>query len=267
MEKKFEKNTFAKRLKSMLNVDFRRMFTMRFFYIMAGISLVVPILILVMTTMMDGSITVDPNTGKETVMEGFKYVWQAIGSLSSSGGAMQMDLTGMCNINLIYFAVAVLVCLFVADDFRSGYTKNLFAVRSDKTDYVISKILVGFVGGALMLIAFFVGAMVGGAIAGLPFTMEGVNAGSIIMCLLSKVFLMLVFVSIFVVMSIVSKQRSWLSMILSFGVGMLMFMMIPIITPLDATFINVILCLAGGAVFAVSLGAISRIILKKKDIL
>ena len=49
MEKQFEKNTFAKRLKSMLRVDTRRMFTSPLVYIMAAISLVVPVLILVMT--------------------------------------------------------------------------------------------------------------------------------------------------------------------------------------------------------------------------
>ncbi len=216
---------------------------------------------------MDGTVSVNPQTGEETVMEGFKNVWQAIGSLSSSGGAMQMDLTGMCNINLIYFIAGVLVCIFVADDFRSGYTKNLFAVRADKTDYVISKTLIGFVGSVLMLIAFFAGTMIGGAIAGLPFTMEGVNSGGIVMCMLSKMFLMLVFVAIYVVMSIVAKQRSWLSILLSLGVGMLLFMMIPMLTPLDATFVNVIMCLIGGALFAVGLGAVGRVVLKKRDIL
>jgi hypothetical protein len=33
----FEKNTFKKRLKSMLGVDFRRMFTSPLFYIMVGV--------------------------------------------------------------------------------------------------------------------------------------------------------------------------------------------------------------------------------------
>lgn len=47
------------------------------------------------------------------------------------------------NINMLYFFVAVFVCLFVSDDFRSGYAKNLFTVRSKKSDYVISKTLVG----------------------------------------------------------------------------------------------------------------------------
>ena len=62
-----------------------------------------------------------------------------------------MSLTAMCNINMLYFLIVVLVCIFVADDFRSGYAKNLFTVRAKKTDYVISKTVVGFVGAAAML--------------------------------------------------------------------------------------------------------------------
>ena len=55
MEPKFEKNSFGKSLKSMITVDLRRMFTQRLLYIMIGICLAVPILILIMTTMMEGS--------------------------------------------------------------------------------------------------------------------------------------------------------------------------------------------------------------------
>ena len=75
----------AQSLKSMLAVDFRRMFTMPMLYILVGACLAMPILILVMTTMMDGGITVDPQTGVETVIEGFDNVWQIIGSASGSG--------------------------------------------------------------------------------------------------------------------------------------------------------------------------------------
>ena len=39
--------------------------------------------------------------------------------------------------------------------------------------------------------------MLGGAIAGLSFDLHGLNAGNIVMCMLAKIFLMLVFVSIF----------------------------------------------------------------------
>ncbi len=264
MQMQFERNGFEKRLKSMLKVDFRRMFTMPLVYIMVGVCFVIPILILVMTTMMDGTVSVNPQTGVETVIEGFDNVWQTIGSVS--GAPMSMDLTGMCNINMLYFFIAVLVGIFVAEDFRSGYSKNLFTVRAKKTDYVISKTLVGFVGGALMLLAFFIGAMLGGAIAGVSFELGEVSVAQIAACMLSKLCLVAVFVPIYLAVSVAAKQKAWLSIVGSLGVGMLLFTMIPMITPLDSGIMNVVLCLAGGAVFSVGLGAVSDLILRKTSL-
>lgn len=259
----FERNTFGKRLRSMLNVDFRRMFATRLFYMMTGISFVIPILILVMTTMMGGT-TSDPVTGETVIVETFTNTWQAIGSFS--GSAVTMDLTGMCNINMIYFLAAVFVCIFVSGDFRCGYSKNLFAVRAKKNDYVISKTLVCFIGGVWMLIAFFVGAMLGGAIAGLSFDMGTAGIGGIVMCMLSKILLMAVFVPIYLVMSVAAKQKTWLSMCASFAGGMLLFMMIPMMTPLNATVVNVLLCFMGGVLFSAGLGVVSDLILKKTNL-
>ena len=251
-------------MKTMLKVDFRRMFTMRLVYIMIGVCFVMPVLILVMTTMAGDSVSANASTGAETVMEGFTSIWQAIGSVS--GSAMSMDMTSMININMLYFLAAVLVCVFVADDFRSGYAKNLFTVRSKKAEYVISKTLVGFIGGALMLIAFFVGAILGGAIAGLPFALGTLTVGNIVMCMLAKVFLMLIFAALFVMMSIIGKQKLWLSVLGSLVVSMFLFAMIPMLTPLDSNFMNVVMCLFGGAVFSAGLGSISNIVLRKTSL-
>lgn len=266
-EIKFEIQTFTKRLKSMLKVDFRRMFTIRLFYIMLGISFIIPILILVMTTMMDGTTTVNPQTGVETTIEGFKNVWQIIGSVSNENSQMTMDLTTMCNINMMYFVLAVLVCIFVSDDFRSGYSKNLFTIRSSKKDYVISKSLVCFVSGAFMIVSFFIGSMLGGAISGLPFDMGSAGTNGIFMCMISKILLVAVFVPIFLVMSVIGKQKLWLSLICSLGASMLLFTMVPMITPLDSSIINVILCLAGGVMFSIGIGAISNSILRKSSLI
>lgn len=265
MNTTFEKSSFKKRLTSMLAVDFRRMFTTPLYYIMVGVSLVIPVLILVMTTMMGGS--GDPQTSAGTAMEGFKNVWQIIGTASGESSAMSMDLTSMCNINMMFFLIAIFVCIFVADDFRSGYSKNLFTVRAKKTDYVISKTIVGFVAGVSMLIAFFLGAMIGGAIAGLPFAVEGVNAYNIIMSIFSKLFLVSIFVAVYLLASVVAKQRLWLSLLLSFGIGMLFFTMIPMITPLNSTIINFVLCLVGGAGFSIGIGVGSYYILKKTSLI
>lgn len=252
---------FSKRLSSMLAVDLRRILVSRLTYIMLGIALVCPILILVMTTMMDGTTTVNPETNQVTTIEAFKSVWQAISS--PSGAPMSMDLTGMCNINLMYFAAGIWVCLFVSEDFRSGYSKNLFTVRAKKSDYVASKTIVGFILGGLMLLCWLIGSVIGGAVSSLPFDTMGAGSLGVAFCLLSKLALMAVFVPIFLAISVAAKHRAWLSICLSLGGGMLLFMMIPMLTPLDASPMHVLLCLAGGAMFSLGLGAVSNLVLKK----
>lgn len=267
MEAVFEKTIFKKRLKSMLKVDFKRMFTMPLVYLMAGVSLALPILILVMTTTMGGTVA-DPTTGVETVAETFTNVWQAIGSTGSAENtAMSMDLTAMCNINMLYFLVAVFACIFVSDDFKSGYVKNMFTVRSDKADYVISKILATFVGAAIMFVMYFVGAIIGGKIAGLSFEMDGFGLGNLVACMLSKIFVVAIFVAIALLLGVAAKQRLWLSVLGSFAGGMLLFAMIPMITPLNSGAVNVVMCFVGGALFCTGLGAVSNIVLNKTSII
>mgnify|MGYP003296242562 FL=1 len=262
----FEKFGFSKRMKSMLKVDFKRMFKSRVFYILIACALVMPILMTVMMAMMDGSVSVDPQTGVETVMKGPENTWQNIGTLPGGEAMGGNEIFMMCNINMVFMIVAVFVCLFISDDFRSGYAKNLFTVRAKKGDYIISKTLAGFVCGALMLIAYFIGSVLGGAMAGLSFELHGLNAGNIVMCMLAKIFLMLVFVSIFTLISVAAKQKAWLSICGSLGGGMLLFMMVSMITPLGSTIINVALCAAGGSLFAFGLGAISKVVLKKTSL-
>ena len=107
MEKtvKFEPVTFGKRMKSMLKVDFRRMFKSRLFYILLATALLVPVVMTVMLTMMDGQESVNQQTGEVTVMEGPDSVWQSIGTLpttdnNTEGGEAatmgDMDVMAMC---------------------------------------------------------------------------------------------------------------------------------------------------------------------------
>ncbi|MBQ7293182.1 MAG: ABC transporter permease [Clostridia bacterium] len=263
----FEKLGFGIRLKSMLKVDFRRMFKSRVFYILIAAALLMPILMTVMMTMMDGTVSVDPQTGKESIMQGPENTWQNIGTLPGGETMGGMDVFAMCNINMMFMAVAVFVCLFISDDFRSGYAKNLFTVRAKKSEYVVSKTLAGIVTGAFMLTAYFAGSVLGGAISGLSFEIGGgFGIVNVIMCLLAKIFLMPVFVSIFTLISVAAKQKAWLALCGSFGGGMLLFMTVGLITPLTSTVINVLLCAAGGALFAFGLGAASNTVLKKTSL-
>ena len=277
---KFEKSRFASRMKSMLKVDFLRMFKSRTFYIILATALLVPVVMTVMLVMMDGQESTNPQTGEITIMEGPEYVWESFGTVPSTdpapeqseGDAMaamggEMDVLAMCNINLVFMGVSVFICLFIADDFRSGYAKNLFTVRAKKGDYIISKTLAGFVCGALMLILYTVGALVSGLAMGLKFDLVGgLTVGNLVFCILAKIMLMLVFVAIFTALAVLCKQRSWLSICLSVGGGMILFMMIPMITPLTATVMHVGICLVAGVLAAVVLGLVGKVILQKTSL-
>ena len=262
----FPSRSFADRLGSMLRVDARRMFGTPLFWVCLGIAFAVPILVLVMTTMVggEGDGLMFTNTWQIIATEGAGMM-EAMGAAMGSGDAAAgagMDMTAMMNINLMYFMIGVFVCLFTAEDFRSGYAKNLFTVRARKTDYVASKTIIGTVAGALFLIAFFIGGVFGGSVAGLSFDLGTAGVGGLTMCMLAKIFLTAVFVAIFLLMSVFAKQRSWLSICLSLFGGMLLFMMIPMMTPLDSGVMNVGLCLAGGTIFAAGIGAVSNTVLK-----
>lgn len=116
-----------------------------------------------------------------------------------------------------------------------------------------------------MILAYFVGMLIGGAIAGLSFETVGFNIANVVACLLAKLSLVAVFVPIFLAAAVFAKQKTWLSIIISLGAGMLLFMMIPTMTPLTATF-HFLFCLAGGAMFCFGLGMVSRLILNKLSI-
>ena len=92
------------------------------------------------------------------------------------------------------------------------------------------------------------------------------DAQNLLICVLSKMLLVSVFVPIYLVMSVVAKQKLWLSLVLSMMVGMFLFMMIPMLTPLNATVINLLLCAVAGTALGFGLGAVGNLVLKKTSL-
>ena len=86
-----------------------------------------PILMTVMMAMMDGTVSVDRVTGERTVMVGPENAWQNIGTLPGGAAMGGMDVFAMCNINMAFMGVAVFVCIFIAEDFRSVIAKDSLA--------------------------------------------------------------------------------------------------------------------------------------------
>ena len=261
--KSFPARGFSQRFGSMFAVDAGRMFGTPLFWVCLGIAFAVPILVLVMTTMFggDGGMAFT-NTWQIIASDGAGMADAMGAAMGGAAAGADMDMTMMMNSGLVYFLLAVFLCLFTAEDFRSGYAKNLFTVRARKTDYVASKTVIGFLAGTLFLLAFFLGGVFGGAVAGLSFDLGTAGVFGLTCCMLAKTFLSLVFTALALLMCTIGKGRSWLSILLSLFAGMLLFMMVPMMTPLASGILHVGMCLAGGTLFALGIGAGSNLILK-----
>lgn len=252
-----ESMTLAFRVSSLVKLDFYRLFHTPLLYIMLAVSALIPALIMSMSGM-DG-------TGKAAQATTVIYTnaWQLIESTGGSAvGANPFDFGGYANINMVYIFAGLLMAIFVAHDYSSGFVKNIFTVHAKKVDYVISKSIIGIFSGAGMIIAYCIGTVAAGILMGKSFD---VNVAGLIMCLVSKVFLMGLFCSLFLSVSVFFRSNLWLTIIFTFLIGMLFYPVASIAT-LGANLFIVFASLIGSIAGAVLIGSVSRFILGHRDL-
>lgn len=244
----------AKRLLPMLKLDFFRLFHTPAFYIMVAVAAMIPALVL---TMVGANETGDVQT--------FTNVWQVFEGLSGNTAGL-MDFANMTNVNMVYIFAALLLSIFVSHDYSSGFVKNIFTVHAKKSDYVVSKSVVGIFGGACMILSYFIVTIIVGALTGKSFDLGAAGVGGLILCLLSKITLMGLFVPLYLTMAVLFKQKLWLTIVGTFAVGILFYPVASLAVPLDATLLTLVACIVASAAAFVGIGAVSGMILNKRDL-
>jgi len=260
--------SFASRMGSMLKLDFYRLFHTPAFYIMLFVAAMIPALLLT-TTGIDPS-TTGTAAGNVTnavpaaapAME-ITNTWQLIESTGGSAIAENpLDFGGFANINMVFIFAGLLMAIFVAHDYSSGFAKNIFTVHSKKMDYVVSKSSIGVFSGVCMIITYVIGAVASGLITGKAFD---VNMSGLVMCLISKMLLMGVFCSLFLGIAVFFRNKLWMTIIFTFLFGMILYPAGSIAT-LGSTVVTILISLVAGAIGALAFGAVSTLILKRRDL-
>jgi hypothetical protein len=129
-------------------------------------------------------------------------------------------------------------------------------------DYVISKSAAGIFGGAGMIITYVIGTVLAGLFTGKSFD---VNVSGLIMCLMSKMFLMGIFCALFLAVSVFFKSKFWLTIIFTFLGGMILYPAASVAN-LNSNGMTLLLTLIAGVIGAVAIGAASTLILNKRDL-
>ena len=132
--------TLGSRMRSMLKLDFYRLFHTPVFYIMLFIAAMIPALLLT-TAGMDPAVTgTTPGVSTHAAPASapsieITNVWQLVESTGGSAIAENpLDFGGFANINMVFIFAGLLMAIFVAHDYSSGFAKNIFTVHSKKMD-------------------------------------------------------------------------------------------------------------------------------------
>ena len=261
----FESPSFSRRLKSMLKLDFYRLFHTPNFYLFLLIAALIPAMIIgtsVMETPEASTVSTVQTSSTAQSIE-ITNAWQLVESTGgSSSAANPLDFGGYANINMLFIFAGLLMAIFVAHDYSSGFVKNIFTVHAKKLDYVISKSAVGVFSGAGMIITYVLGTVVAGLFTGKAFD---VNVSGLILCLMSKLFLMGIFCSLFLGIAVFFRSKLWLTIVFTFLFGMMLYPAASVAT-LGSTVFTMLLTLIAGITGAVAFGAVSNIFLKKRDL-
>ena len=232
-ELKFESPSFGKRIKSMLSVDFYRLFHTPLFYIFIAIAAIIPAMI-IGTTGMEGSQTgaLFTNTWQAIAVEKPLYVVENIGQYA--------------NMNMVFIFGGIMVSIFIGHDYKSGYVKQLFTTHAKKQDYMISKSLTCAFSMACMCGTYLLGTMLSGLLVGLSFS---VNFGSLVCALLGKVIMSLGWASLYVFLNIIFRKYFAASIASSFFLGTgILIIGAAAIFPGNASILNIFLY--GSSVYA-----------------
>ena len=205
-ELKFESPSFVRRIKSMLGVDFYRLFHTPMFYIFLAIAAIIPAMVSAMTMM--------PDQNGNTMEPLYSNVWQI---MAASGPLYVIrTISDYANMNMVFIFGGIMVSIFIGHDYKSGYVKQLFTTHAKKQDYMISKTLVCAFAMACMCITYLIGGVAGGMFAGYDWN---VNIGSLVIAILGKIVMSLGWASLFTFLNIIFRRYFGISVASSFFFG------------------------------------------------
>lgn len=265
---KFENPTFLQRIKSMLSVDFYRLFHTPLFFIFLAIAPIIPAMI-IGTTGMEG--------GQTAAL--FTNVWQAI-AVEKPLYVVQ-NIGQYANMNMVFIFGGIMVSIFIGHDYKSGYVKQLFTTHAKKQDYMISKTLTCAFAMACMCVTYLVGTVLAGLLVGLSFS---VNFGSLVCALLGKIIMSLGWASLYTFLNIIFRKHFWISIVSSFffGTGILIIGAAAVLgnsailniflygssvyACLSSNFLTIIVCLICSVAWAFIYNLLGTYILNKSDV-
>ncbi len=269
---KFASPSFAQRLKSMLGVDFYRLFHTPMYYIFLAIAAIIPAMILGTTGM------ADPQTGVAADPL-YTNAWEIIAAKSPL--YVFSDIAEYANMNMVFIFGGIMVSIFIGHDYKSGYVKQLFTTHAKKQDYMMSKTITCAFAMACMCVTYLIGSVLAGLLTGVPFTG---SFGGVLCAILGKIVMSLGWASLYTFLNVIFRRYFGISIASSFffGTGILIIGAAAILgnssvlniflygssvyACLSSNFLTVLVCLAVSVIWAIIYNVVGSWILSRSDV-
>ncbi len=203
----FKSPSIIDRIKSMLKVDFYRLFNTPLYYIFLGIAAIIPALVAM------GMSKTDPITG-QIVGTTLENIWIMVASEEPL--YVVSTIAEYANMNMVFIFGGIMVSIFIGHDYKSGYVKQLFTTHAKKQDYMISKSITCAFAMACMCITYLIGTIASGIFNQISFE---INIGSLILALLGKIIMSLGWASLYTFLNIIFRRYFGVSITSSFFFG------------------------------------------------
>lgn len=268
-ELKFDSPSFFKRIKGMLGVDFYRLFHTPMFFVFLAIAAIIPAMVL-------GTSGQDASGNSVSL---FTNTWQMVAAQTPL--YVISDIGEYANMDMVFIFGGIMVSIFIGNDYRSGYVKQLFTTHAKKQDYMISKTLTCAFAMACMCVTYLLGTVVSGIMIGASMK---VNIGSLIIAIIGKMVMSLGWASLYTFLNVILRKYFWISIGASFflGTGILIIGAAAVIgnisilnlflygssvfACLSATPITLIVCLLVSIVWSIIYILLGTFILSKSDV-
>lgn len=134
-----------KRVRNLFRMDLHRMLHGKAFYVMIGITIFIPIMML-------------------TQMSGVRDITMFIGSDVISSGSFGAGM----NLSMLNILTGMLLSIYIGREYTTGFIKNIITAHANKYDYLVSKALIALICNIVFIAVYLITLFVLGAVMGLP---------------------------------------------------------------------------------------------------
>ena len=154
-----------KRVKNLFRMDMHRMICGKAFYVMVGIAIFMPVMML-------------------TQMSGVRDIMVFIGSDGTeTAGAFGAGM----NLSMLNVLTGMLLSIYIGREYTTGFVKNIVTAHANKYDYIISKGLIALICNTVFIIVYLLTLFILGGIMGLPAEIPSIPG--LVLYIVEKIFL------------------------------------------------------------------------------